>query len=163
MGFNIWKTTITAFLMDRVYQGKLVLGIIWGASLNLPRLLGPLLSCFSLLPFIVVSSFLNRIPRVGTCPISFSLQLLGVFVGTEKYGFVRHEALNTIVTTFPLDVFLLSVVFSYFIAFPILWDNMECCHWSHVASFTLSHIRPRRILHCRGGISPWVGPLTQCR
>ena len=102
--------------------------MIRGASLNLTRLLGPLLSCFSLLPFIVVSSFFNRIPRVGTCPISFSLQLLGVDVGTEKYGFVRHEALNTIVTAFPLDVFLLSVVFSYFIAFPILWDNMECCH-----------------------------------
>ena len=106
--------------MGRVYQGKLVLGMIRGASLNLPRLLGPPLSCFSLLPFIIVSSILNRIPRVGTCPINFSFQLLGVVVGIEKYGSVRHEALNTIVTAFPLDVLLLSVVFSYFIAFPVL-------------------------------------------
>ena len=149
--------------MGRVYQGKLVLGMIRGASLNLPRLLGPPLSCFSLLPFIIVSSFLNRIPRVGTCPISFSLQLLGVVVGIEKYGSVRYEALNTIVIAFPLDVFIISVVFSCFVAFPILWNNMECCHWSHVASFTLSHIYPRRIFHCRGGIFPWVGPLTQWR
>ena len=65
---------------------------------------------------------------MGTCTISFSLQLLGGVVGTEKYGSVRHEALNTIVTAFPLDVFLFSVVFSYFIAFSVLWDNMECCH-----------------------------------
>ena len=137
--------------------------MIRGASLNLLRLLGPLLSCLSLLPFIVVSSFLNRVLRVGTCPISFSLQLLGVVVDTEKYGSVRHEALNTIVIAFPLDVFLLSVVFSSFIAFLVLWNNMECCHWSHITFFTLGHIRPRRILHGRGGIFPLVGPLAQCR
>ena len=119
--------------------------------------------CFSLPLFIVVSFFLNRVPKVGTCPISLSLQLLGVVVSTEKYKSVRHEALNTIVTAFPLDVFILSVVFSYFIAFPILWNNIECCHWSHTASFILGHVHPRRILHGRGGIFPWVGPLAQCR
>ena len=119
--------------------------------------------CFSLPPFIVVSFFLNRVPKVGTCPISLSLQLLGVVVSTEKYDSVRHEALNTIVTAFPLDVFILSVVFSCFIAFPILWNNMECCHWSHAASFTFGHIHPKRILHGEGGIFPWVGPLAQWR
>ena len=120
-------------------------------------------SYFSLSPFIIVSFFLNRVPRVGTCPISLSLQLLGVVVRTEKYGSVRQKALNAVVAAFPLDVFIFSVVFSCFSAFPVLWNDMECRHWSYVASFTLGYIHPRRILHGREGIFPWAGLLAQCR
>ena len=76
--------------------------------------------CFSLSPFIVVSFFLNGVPRVGTCPISLSFQLLGVIVRIEKYGSVRHKALNAIVAAFPLDVPIFSVVFFCFSAFPTL-------------------------------------------
>ena len=61
--------------------------------------------------FIVVFFLLNGIPRIGTCPISPSLQLLGVVVRTEKYGCVRHKALNAIMATFPLDASVFSVVF----------------------------------------------------
>jgi len=63
---------------------------------------------------------MNGVPRVGTCPISLSLQLLRVVVRTEKYGSVRHKALNAIVAAFPLDAFVFSVVFFYFSAFPAL-------------------------------------------
>ena len=76
--------------------------------------------------FIVVSFLLNGVPRVGTCPISLSLQLLGVVVRTEKYGSVRHKALNAIVAAFPLDASVFSVVFFCFSAFPALWNDMEC-------------------------------------
>ena len=128
--------------MGRVYQRKLVLGMIRGAFPGLPSTLGGggSLFCFSLSHFIVISFLLNGVPRVGTCPINLSLQLLGVVVRSEKYGSVRHKALSTIVTAFPLDVFIISVVFSCFVAFPILWNNMECCYWWYVASFTLGYI-----------------------
>ena len=52
--------------------------------------------CFPFSPFIVVSFFLNGVPRVGTCPISHSLQLLGVVVKTEKHDYARCKALNAI-------------------------------------------------------------------
>ena len=79
---------ITVFLMGRVYQRKLVLGMIRGAFPGIPSMLGgggggriPL--SVSLYPlFIVVSFLLNGVPRVGTCPITLSLQLLGVVVRT---------------------------------------------------------------------------------
>ena len=51
--------------------------------------------------FIVVFLLLNGVPRVGTCPISLYLQLLGVVVSTEQYGCVRHKALNAIKAAFP--------------------------------------------------------------
>ena len=89
--------------------------------------------------FIFVFFLLNEVPRVGTCPISFSLQLLGVVVRTDKYGSVRHKALNAIVAAFPLDVFVFSVVFFCFNTFPALWNNMGSRSWWSVASFTLSY------------------------
>jgi len=57
---------------------------------------------------------------VSICPISLSLQLLGVVVSAEKYGSVSHQALNAIVAAFPLDIFILSIVFSCFSTFPVL-------------------------------------------
>ena len=105
--------------------------------------------CFSFSPFIVILCFLNRAPRVGICPICLSLQLLGVVVSVERYGSVRHQALNALVAASPLDVFILSVVFSCFSAFPVLWNDMECRYRWYVASFTLSYIHLRRILHCQ--------------
>ena len=76
--------------------------------------------------FIVVFFLLNGVPRVGTCPISHSLQLLGVVVRTGKYGCVRHKALNAIMAAFPLDASIFSVVFFCFSVFPALWNDMEC-------------------------------------
>ena len=86
-----------------------------------PRLF---VSLYSL--FIVVSFLLNGVPRVGTCPISSSLQLFGVVVRTEKYGRVKHKALNVIMTVYPLDTSFFSVVLFYFSVFPALWNNMKC-------------------------------------
>ena len=110
--------------------------------------------CFFLSLFIIISFFLNRVSMVGTCPISLSLQLLRVVLSTKKYGSVRHKVLNAIVTAFSLDVFIFSVVFSCFNAFHVLWNDMECRHWSYVASFTLGYIHSRRILHGRGDFFP---------
>ena len=86
-----------------------------------PRLF---VSLYSL--FIVVSFLLNGVPRVGTCPISSSLQLFGVVVRTEKYGRVKHKALNVIMTVYPLDTSVFSVFLFYFSAFPALWNDLEC-------------------------------------
>ena len=74
----------------------------WGSR---PR---PSVSLHSL--FIVVSFLLNGVPRVGTCPISPPLQLLGVVVKAEKHVYVKHKALNEIMTTFPSDISIFSVV-----------------------------------------------------
>ena len=119
--------------MGRVYQRKLVLGMIQGAFPSISRMffLGGkgLSSYFSLFPFIVVFFLLNGVPRVGTCLISLSLQLLGVVVRTEKYGSVRHKALNVIVAAFSLDASVFSIVFFCFSAFPALWNDIECRYW----------------------------------
>ena len=111
----------------------------WGVS-SLPFHLSFLPFYSSFLPFIVVSFLLNGVPRVGTCPISLSLQLLGVIVRIEKYGSVRHKALNAIVAAFPLDASIFSIVFFCFSAFPAPWNDMDCCYWWYVASFTLGYI-----------------------
>ena len=115
--------------MDRVYQRGLLLGTIrrafYGAS-NVMGGLSPTLSISLYSLFIVVSFFLNRVPRVDACPISPFLQLLGVVVRTKKYGRVRHKTLNAIMTTFPLDTSVFSVVLFCFSAFPALWNDMEC-------------------------------------
>ena len=76
--------------------------------------------------FIVVFFLLKGIPRVGTCPISPSLELLGVVVKVEKHGYVRHKALNVIMVAFPLDTSIFSVVLFCFSTFPTPWDNREC-------------------------------------
>ena len=105
--------------MGRVYQRKLVLGMIRGAFPGLPNTLGGEDPLFvSLYPlFIIVSFLLNGVLRVGTWPISLSLQLLGVVVRSEKYNFVRHKALNAIVAAFPLDVSVFSIIFSALVLF----------------------------------------------
>ena len=76
--------------------------------------LSPLLFLFTPL-FIVIFFLLTGVPRIGTCPIRPYLQLLGVVVRTEKYGCVRHKALNVINAAFPqtLPFYLLS--FSTFV------------------------------------------------
>ena len=76
--------------------------------------------------FIVVFFLLNEVPRAGTCPISPSLQLLGVVVKTEKYDCVRHKALNVIMVAFPLDTSIFSVVLFCFSTFLTPWNDMEC-------------------------------------
>ena len=91
-----------------LYQRGLVLITVWGVFFDASGVLGGLLptlsvSLYSL--FIVVSFFLNGVPRVGTCPISPSLQLLGVVVRTEKHGCVKHKALNAIMAAFPFKHF----------------------------------------------------------
>ena len=105
--------------MGRVYQRKLVLGMIRGAFPGLPCTLGgeaPFSVSLYLL-FIVVSFLLNGVPTVGTCPISLSLQLLEVVVRSEKYGSVKHKALNAIMAAFSLDIFVFSVIFSALVLF----------------------------------------------
>ena len=84
----------------------------------------PSVSLYSL--FIVISFLLNGVLRIGTCPISPSLQLLGVVVRTEKYGRVRHKTLNAIMAVFPLDTSIFSVVLFCFSIFPAMWNDMEC-------------------------------------
>ena len=91
-------------------------------------------------PFIVVFFLLNGVSRVGTCPISSSLQLLGVVVRTEKYGRVRHKALNAIMVAFPLNTFIVLFCFS---SFPAPWDYRECHYRWQVASSILGFTVPR--------------------
>ena len=116
-------------------------------------------SLFSL--FIVDFFLLNGVPKVGTCPISPSLQLLGVVVRTEKYGRVKHKALNVIMVVFPLDTFVVIFCFN---TFPAPWDDSECHYQWQVASFILGYTSAEEgSPHGRGGVFPWVGPLAQCR
>ena len=61
-------------------------------------------------------------------------------VRTEKYGFVRHQALNAIVAVFPSDASIFSVVFFCFSVFPTLWNDIECRYWWYVASFTIGYV-----------------------
>ena len=76
--------------------------------------------------FIIVSFLLNRVPRVGNCPINPSFQLLGMVVKAKKYGCVRHKVQNAIMAAFPLDISVFFVVFSCFNTFPIPWNGMGC-------------------------------------
>ena len=108
----------------------------WGVSTPPPSV-----SLYSL--FIGVSFLLNGAPRVGTCPISPSFQLLGVVVRTEKYGRVRHKALNAIMTAFSLDTFVVLFCFS---TFPAPWGDRECHYQWQVVFFILSYTVPRRVL-----------------
>ena len=128
--------------MDRVYQRELVLGTIRGAFSGASGVWGrvspPSGSLYSL--FIVIFFLLNGVPRIGTCLINPSLQLLGVVIRTEKYGCIRHKALNAIMTAFLLDASVFSVVFFCFNAFPALWNDMECRYRWYVAYFTLGYI-----------------------
>ena len=120
--------------------------------------------------FIVVSFLLNGVPGVGVCPISPSLQLLGVVVRTEKYGRVRHKTLNAIMTAFPLDTSVFSIVLFCFSVFPALWNDMECHYQWQVASLILGYIHAEEDSphgrggvfpsHDRGGIFPSAGPLA---
>jgi len=68
---------------------------------------------------------MNGVPRVGTCPISLSLQLLGVVVKAEKH-YVRHKALNAIMAAFPLNIFIFFVVLFCFSTFSVPWNDLEC-------------------------------------
>ena len=108
---------------------------LWSVGRSPPRLF---VSFYSL--FIVVFFLLNGVPRASTCPINPFLQLLGVVVRTEKYGRIRHKALNAMVAVFPLGTSVFSVVLFYFSTFPAPWDNMECHYQWQVASFILDYI-----------------------
>ena len=128
--------------------------------------------CFSLPPppFIVVFFLLNGVSRVRTCPISPSLQLLGVVVRIEKYGRVRHKTLNAIMAAFPLNTLVVLFCFSTFSA---LWNDRECHYRWQVTSYILGCTVPRRALPVveeglflpvtEEGFFPWAGPLVQYR
>ena len=90
----------------------LVLGAILGAFSGASGVLGVFASAFivSLYSLFIADFFLlNGVLRVGSCPISPSLQLLGVVVRTGKYDHVKHKAMNAIMAAFSLDTFLFSV------------------------------------------------------
>ena len=113
--------------------------------------------------FIVVSFPLNGVPRVGACPISPSLQLLGVVVKVEKHGYVRHKALNAIMAAFPSDISVFSVVLFCFSTFPIPWNDLECHYQWQVAHLVLGYIHAEEgSSHDWGGVFPWTGLLAQC-
>ena len=113
---------------------------------------------------------MNGVSRVGICPISPSLQLLGVVVRTDKYGRVRHKALNAIMATFNLNSFVVLFCFS---TFPAPLDDRECHYRWQVASSILGFTVPRRALPVaeeglflpatEEGFFPWAGPLAQYR
>ena len=138
-------------LLDRMrwtefIWGELVLDTVPGALFGPSCVLGGLRPASSASldsPFIVVFFLLNGIPRVGTCLISPSFQLLGVVERTEKYGRVRHKALNAIMAAFPLDTFVVLFCFSTFSA---PWGDRECHYQWQVTSFILDYTVPRRIL-----------------
>ena len=103
--------------------------------------------------FIVVFFLMNGVPRVGTCPISSSFQLLRVVVKAEEYGCVGHKAWNAIMATFPSDTFVFSVVLFCFSTFSIPWNDLGChCQWQ-VAPFILGYIHAEEDSpHGRGGV-----------
>ena len=102
---------------------------------------------------------MHGVPRVGTYPISPSLQLLGVVVRTEKYGHVRHKALNAIMAAFPLDTSVFSIVLFCFSAFLALWNNMEFHYQWQGSSFILGYIHAKEDSpHGRGGVFLGLGP-----
>ena len=83
-------------------------------------------------------------------------------IRTEKYGRVKHKALNAIMTAFPLDTFVFSVVLFCFSAFPTLWNDMECHYQWQVTSFILDYIHAEEDSpYGRGGVFPWARPLVQ--
>ena len=122
-------------------MGELILSIVSGALSGPSCVLGGLPLPHP--PFIVIFFLLNGVSRVATCPISPSLQLLGVVVRTEKYGRVRHKALNAIMVAFPLNTFVVLFCFS---TFPAPWGDRECHYQWQVASFILGYTVPRRVL-----------------
>ena len=149
----------------------MVLGSVLGALSGPSYVLGgssPPLSVSLYSIFIVDFFLLNGVPRVGACPIRLSLQLLGVVVRTEKYGRVRHKALNAIMTAFPLNTFVVLFCFS---TFPAPWDDRKCHYRWQVTSSILGYTVPRRALPVaeeglflpatKEGFFPWVGPLAQ--
>ena len=151
---------------DRIHQRGSVLATVWGAFSfrclwcvwGSPPPPPPSVSLYSL--FIVVSFLLNGAPRIGTCPINPSFQLLGVVVRTERYGRVRHKAPNVIMTAFPFNTFIVLFCFS---TFPAPWDDRECHYWWQLTSSILGYIVPRRTLPAtEERFFPWAGPLAQC-
>ena len=132
LGFRVWTVVVTAFFTlrwDRLGSSErtdprpslgspFFLGL-WCVGGSLPP--NFFVSLYSL--FIVIFFLLNGIPRVGICLISPSFQLLGVVVRTEKYGRVRHKALNAIMTAFPLDTFVVLFCFN---TFSTPWGDREC-------------------------------------
>ena len=153
-------------------MGELVLGTVPRALSGPSCVLGGLrlassTSLYS--PFIIVSFLLDGVPKVGTCPISPSLQLLGVVVRTEKCGRVRHKALNVIMTTFPLNTFVVL----FCCTFPASWNDRECYYRWQVTSSILGYTVPRRALPVaeeglflpatKEGFFLWAGPLAQYR
>ena len=142
---------------------------LFGAS-GVLRGLRPAFSVSLYSLFIVVSFLLNGVPRVGTCPISPSFQLLGVVVRTERYGRVRNKAPNVIMAAFPLNTFIALFCFS---TFPAPWDDRECHYWWQVTSSILGYTVLRRALPVaeeglflpatEEGFFLWAGPLVQYR
>ena len=109
--------------------------------------------CLSLLPF--YSSFLplNGVPKVGTCPINPSLQLLEVVVKAEKYDCVRLRALNTIMATFPLNASVFPIVFFCFSIFPVPRDDLECHYQWQIVFIILGYIHAEEDSpHAREGV-----------
>ena len=154
-------------------MGELIFGTVLGALSGPSWVLGglrpaPSASLYS--PFIAVFFLLNGVPRVGTCPISPFLQLLGVVVRTEKYGRVRHKALNAIMAVFPLNTFVVLFCFS---TFPTPRDDRECHYRWQVTSSILGYTVARRALPVAEeglflpatdeGFFPWARPLAQYR
>ena len=130
--------------MDWVYLGELVLGTVPRALSGPSCVLGglrPASSTSLYFPFIIVSFLLDGVPKVGTCPIRPSLQLLGVVVRTGKYGHVRHKIMNAIMAAFgPRSAVVL---------FPLrgmIGSVTTGGRWPPPSSATL----------CRGGLSSWL-------
>ena len=116
----------------------MVLPVCWGSIPSHLFLFTPL--------FIIVFFLLNGVLRVGTCPIHPYLQLLGVVVRTEKYGCVRHKALNTIKAAFPYTLSLYVLSFSAFVL------SLPCGTIWSIATGGLLPLLPSAI-SIRGGFS----------
>ena len=129
---------------DWLHQRGLVLVTVWRVFVDAFGVLGglrPTLSVSLYSIFIVVFLLLNGVPRVSTCPISPSHQLLGVVVKIEEYGRVRHRALNAIMAAFPLNTLVVLFCFS---TFPAPWDDRECHYRWQVTSSILGYTVPRK-------------------
>jgi len=87
-----------------------------------------------------------------------------VVVKTEKYGRVKHKALNAIMTAFLSNTFVVLFCFS---TFPTPWDDRECHYRWQVTSSILGYRRALPVAEeglflptTEEGFFPWAGPLA---
>ena len=130
LGFRVWTTTITVFLMGQAYQIELVLGTIQraftGASSVLGILPSPFVSLYS--PFIVIFSPPDWGPQGRYLSHPPLRPVVGNGCKDREVWLCQAQGTEYNKGCLPLYAFVPSVVFLHFRAFPALWNGLEFRH-----------------------------------